>query len=126
MSVVSVGAVYGWEDLSKALPPTHAPWVPFYRFIGPTLTAKIHCALDIIAHELCDRAVAAYHAAEQVSKAGGAKIRRLAYNGIKIGLPQKDSVRTVLKQFADEQDVEAVLELLPKCEYSSSSSSLLY
>ncbi|GAA6033890.1 hypothetical protein NBRC10512_001760 [Rhodotorula toruloides] len=113
-----VECVYGWEDLSKALPPTHAPWVPFYRFIGPTLTAKIHCALDIIAHELCDRAVAAYHAAEQVSKAGGAKIRRLAYNGIKIGLPQKDSVRTVLKQFADEQDVEAVLELLPKSYFS--------
>ncbi|BGP05794.1 hypothetical protein JCM10049v2_001607 [Rhodotorula toruloides] len=113
-----VECVYGWEDLSKALPPTHAPWVPFYRFIGPTLTAKIHCALDIIAHEQCDRAVAAYHAAEQVSKAGGAKIRRLAYNGIKVGLPQKDSVRTVLKQFADERDVEAVLELLPKSYFS--------
>ncbi|KAK4333064.1 hypothetical protein RTBOTA2_001784 [Rhodotorula toruloides] len=109
-----VECIYGWEDLSKALPPTHAPGVPFYRFIGPTLTAKIHRALDIIAHEQCDRAVAAYRAAEQVSKAGGAKIRRLAGNGIKVGLPRKDSVRTALKRFADEQDVEAVLALLPK------------
>ncbi|PRQ73550.1 hypothetical protein AAT19DRAFT_15117 [Rhodotorula toruloides] len=106
------------EDLSKALPPTDDPSVLFYHFIGPTLTAKIHRALNIIVDKQCARAVAAYRAAEQLSTAAGAKIQRLVFHGIEMGRPLKKSVQTVLKEFADEQDVEAVLELLPKSYFS--------